>query len=208
MARAPDVEPGWSYPHVVPLTPRVVEPPSWSPPSTNGDPAQTPEISAAVRPSADQTTEGRTEPSTEYENLLSIWNLLSETSDSAADMSGHGNADQSDKIIRRATDMIIGQIEDIGSVAIRGFRDLAKECQKRRDAESELADERQSRRVAESQVANYRSRVRCVMCLEEERSVLLQPCWHLVSCKSCADKVGICPVCRTQIEGRLKVKLT
>ena len=142
------------------------------------------------------------------EPVPSIWNLLSETSDSAADMSGHGNADQSDKIIRRATDMIIGKIEDIGSVAIRGFRDLAKECQKRRDAESELADERQSRRVAESQVANYRSRVRCVMCLEEERSVLFQPCWHLVSCSPCADKVGICPVCRTQIEGRLKVKLT
>ena len=224
--RTPDEEPGRSYPHALPHTPRVVEPPPWMPPSTNGDPAQTPEISGAVRPSADQTTEGRTSDTlvgTSWEDMptvegpepvSSIWDLLSGTSASAADI-------QSDKIIRSATDMIMDQVFDIGSVATKAIRHLADERQRRHAAESDLADERKIRhaaesdladerkirRDAESQVANYQSQVVCVMCKVEERSVLLQPCWHLVSCSSCQHMVDICPLCRTRIDGRLRVNL-
>eukprot|EP00953_Heterococcus_sp_UTEX-ZZ885_P000023 49-Heterococcus_DN1.PRE.1 len=39
-------------------------------------------------------------------------------------------------------------------------------------------------------------------CLDEEVSVLLQPCRHLVLCGTCAPGVQICPVCRGPITQR------
>ena len=72
---------------------------------------------------------------------------------------------------------------------------------------SELHDERQRRKNAEMKVAELQKRVICVMCLLNERRVMFQPCFHVVSCNSCQYKVEECPVCRTPIDGRLKIGL-
>ena len=43
----------------------------------------------------------------------------------------------------------------------------------------------------------------CVVCMEQEKKVLLLPCKHLCMCKPCADKIvagsAQCPVCRERI---------
>jgi hypothetical protein len=72
---------------------------------------------------------------------------------------------------------------------------------------SELHDERQRRKNVEIKVAELEKRVICVMCLLNERGVMFQPCFHVVSCKSCQYKVEECPVCRTPIDGRLQIGL-
>ena len=47
----------------------------------------------------------------------------------------------------------------------------------------------------------------CILCMEDEKSVVLMPCKHLCMCKVCTDKLiaqsgrkkAMCPVCRNLI---------
>ena len=50
----------------------------------------------------------------------------------------------------------------------------------------------------------------CIVCMEDEKSVLLMPCKHMCMCKGCTDKLiaqsfsggrkkAMCPVCRNPI---------
>jgi Zinc finger, C3HC4 type (RING finger) len=46
----------------------------------------------------------------------------------------------------------------------------------------------------------------CIICLENDRRVVLMPCRHLSMCVHCAESVtSTCPVCRCDIEGQLTV---
>jgi len=47
----------------------------------------------------------------------------------------------------------------------------------------------------------------CVVCQEEPRQVVFQPCRHLVCCKSCSTSLRSCPMCRAEIKHRLEVYL-
>lgn len=46
-------------------------------------------------------------------------------------------------------------------------------------------------------------RLRCAVCWDQDRSVLLQPCLHLVACEACARGLALCPVCRTAVARRI-----
>lgn len=51
---------------------------------------------------------------------------------------------------------------------------------------------------------SYQARVQCVVCMDAERSVVLKPCNHLVTCGKCTEQItgngsNKCPVCRKQI---------
>jgi hypothetical protein len=65
-----------------------------------------------------------------------------------------------------------------------------------------------SRRVAEAMTAREDAASRCVVCMEASRDTLLTPCNHLITCAACAENPCIteCPVCRTVIEGRTRVR--
>eukprot|EP00798_Chlamydomonas_sp_ICE-L_P026180 gene26180-biopygen20654 len=43
----------------------------------------------------------------------------------------------------------------------------------------------------------------CVVCMERERTVFLQPCGHVILCSRCCDEVlaksSLCPICRTLV---------
>lgn len=43
---------------------------------------------------------------------------------------------------------------------------------------------------------------RCVACLVEEKSTILEPCSHLCMCTACAQRITHCPICRTAIIAR------
>ena len=44
------------------------------------------------------------------------------------------------------------------------------------------------------------NRVTCIICLENSRQVMLEPCNHVSLCITCAAQNGNrCPVCRTEI---------
>eukprot|EP00930_Biecheleria_cincta_P038934 TRINITY_DN26778_c0_g1_i1.p1 TRINITY_DN26778_c0_g1~~TRINITY_DN26778_c0_g1_i1.p1 ORF type:complete len:615 (+),score=91.89 TRINITY_DN26778_c0_g1_i1:125-1969(+) len=47
----------------------------------------------------------------------------------------------------------------------------------------------------------------CVVCLEAPRQVLLLPCHHVCCCKSCAQRLGRCPVCRAETTSLAEVFL-
>lgn len=36
----------------------------------------------------------------------------------------------------------------------------------------------------------------CVVCLEEPKEVVFQPCWHQITCSNCAVRLNECPLCR------------
>ena len=39
----------------------------------------------------------------------------------------------------------------------------------------------------------------CVCCWSNARTTLLRPCKHVVACRSCADRLSECPICRQPI---------
>lgn len=45
----------------------------------------------------------------------------------------------------------------------------------------------------------------CVVCQEEQRRVVLQPCKHFVCCRACSSLLQRCPVCRADVTERLEV---
>lgn len=45
----------------------------------------------------------------------------------------------------------------------------------------------------------------CTVCMDKERSILLEPCKHLALCESCANKCQECPLCRATITSKVKV---
>ncbi len=90
----------------------------------------------------------------------------------------------------------------------------AKEEQERKDAEAaaraaEIAAARQEgARLAFDQARAEASATEerlCAVCLENERSIVLEPCGHLCLCKECSPRIDKCPFCRQTPTRRLPV---
>ena len=45
----------------------------------------------------------------------------------------------------------------------------------------------------------------CIICCDNERSIVFLPCGHLTACANCAIVFTTCPNCRGQIEGLVRV---
>ncbi|KAL5288451.1 LRSAM1 family protein [Megaselia abdita] len=45
----------------------------------------------------------------------------------------------------------------------------------------------------------------CVVCMEENVSTIFIPCGHLCCCENCQGNMEICPICRGEIEKRVKI---
>ncbi|AGR56853.1 iap3 [Hemileuca sp. nucleopolyhedrovirus] len=48
---------------------------------------------------------------------------------------------------------------------------------------------------------------RCVICLDNERQIMFQPCHHVVCCRTCSDLITDCVICRSVIIERVIVFL-
>lgn len=48
----------------------------------------------------------------------------------------------------------------------------------------------------------------CIICCDQERSLVFIPCGHLVSCGRCAVNFTTCPNCRSDITGSAKVRFS
>ena len=48
---------------------------------------------------------------------------------------------------------------------------------------------------------------KCVICLEEDKCILLMPCKHVCCCEGCSNDVNKCPICRNKIESKIKIFL-
>ena len=46
----------------------------------------------------------------------------------------------------------------------------------------------------------------CIACMSNEITTLFKPCNHLCVCDSCCDKLHSCPMCRSLIKYKVKVK--
>lgn len=48
----------------------------------------------------------------------------------------------------------------------------------------------------------------CIICLENIKDILFTPCNHLLVCNKCISKLGDnCPICRKEIEKKIKIYL-
>jgi len=92
-------------------------------------------------------------------------------------------------------------------------------------AEQLLEEERQDRRRAELacravqsamvqrferlelELTEHRRRTQCTVCMESERCIAAQPCFHLVTCSECFRQLVACPICRAPVQGQLLVRL-
>uniref|UniRef100_A0A8B9FDQ1 RING-type E3 ubiquitin transferase n=1 Tax=Amazona collaria TaxID=241587 RepID=A0A8B9FDQ1_9PSIT len=62
--------------------------------------------------------------------------------------------------------------------------------------ESQLSTEEQLRSLQEEKM--------CKVCLDKDASVVFVPCGHLVACRECALNLRSCPICRADIQDRLR----
>ncbi|KAK7605494.1 hypothetical protein V9T40_007352 [Parthenolecanium corni] len=53
--------------------------------------------------------------------------------------------------------------------------------------------------------ADAESRMTCLICLEAERDSILLPCYHMVACQNCANKLTKCCFCREPVFFRRRV---
>ncbi|CAG9326302.1 MUL1 [Blepharisma stoltei] len=65
------------------------------------------------------------------------------------------------------------------------------------------------RRNLENQYRNIRENIpegfHCVICLENPRDTLIEPCKHLCVCRVCCDSLNQCPVCRAGIQNTIRI---
>ena len=47
----------------------------------------------------------------------------------------------------------------------------------------------------------------CLVCSDNKRDTLFQPCAHVVTCHSCASRVKKCLLCKENVQTRIKVKI-
>lgn len=45
----------------------------------------------------------------------------------------------------------------------------------------------------------------CVICMDNKRCMLFMPCRHVVSCKTCSEKLDKCPICKQQIKYKQQI---
>ena len=51
------------------------------------------------------------------------------------------------------------------------------------------------------------SSIECLVCSDNKRDTLFQPCSHIVTCHSCASRVKKCLLCKENVQTRIKVKI-
>jgi hypothetical protein len=66
---------------------------------------------------------------------------------------------------------------------------------------------KQEATAAEVKIEESSSNIECVVCLERQKRVMLNPCKHLCCCKECSKKVDTCPLCRKKVEEKIDVYL-
>ncbi len=47
----------------------------------------------------------------------------------------------------------------------------------------------------------------CCVCLDNDFSVMFEPCHHLIVCETCSKKIDKCPSCRKSIIKKVKIYL-
>ena len=48
-------------------------------------------------------------------------------------------------------------------------------------------------------------RFRCSICCDREFQIVFLPCQHITSCEQCSKRMKNCPICRSNIDRRLRV---
>lgn len=68
---------------------------------------------------------------------------------------------------------------------------------------NETPEEKLARLILENE--KLKSDKLCVICLENEKNILFQPCCHLSTCPSCSVYFNTCPICRVPVYYKLKI---
>uniref|UniRef100_A0A8B9FHA4 RING-type E3 ubiquitin transferase n=1 Tax=Amazona collaria TaxID=241587 RepID=A0A8B9FHA4_9PSIT len=70
--------------------------------------------------------------------------------------------------------------------------------------EESSSAEKESQLSTEEQLRSLQEEKMCKVCLDKDASVVFVPCGHLVACRECALNLRSCPICRADIQDRLR----
>lgn len=63
----------------------------------------------------------------------------------------------------------------------------------------------ESDKLSTDEKNQIRDQFRCVVCFENTKTILFEPCLHFATCQGCSEKMNTCPICRGEFETRLLV---
>lgn len=79
---------------------------------------------------------------------------------------------------------------------------------KQERAERKLIEDIKSQRIEQSKMnreINLDDNLRCVVCLENKKEIILLPCGHVCLCFGCSNQIiSVCPICRKLIQSKSK----
>ena len=92
---------------------------------------------------------------------------------------------------------------DLGETTSERAERLDRELRQARDMIRQMEEARSASSSGQQQEEeDLRTRVTCVVCMVNRRSVVLKPCNHFAVCSTCADRLEKCPICTRDITGK------
>jgi len=64
--------------------------------------------------------------------------------------------------------------------------------------------EHQKQDVISRLLAQIKEQKTCILCIDKDKEIVFVPCGHLCTCSVCAQSLIKCPVCRSNIQQRIK----
>jgi len=86
--------------------------------------------------------------------------------------------------------------EDIENLQLNELEQLEKTLKL-----TSLKVEQTKNRKLKEQIQDQKA---CVLCLDKEKNILFVPCGHLCVCEACSAAVGQCPLCRANVQQKIK----
>lgn len=65
----------------------------------------------------------------------------------------------------------------------------------------------EEKKISAAHKLNFERMKECVICMDEDKSVVLFPCSHLALCVGCSNFFDACPICREKIEEKRTIKV-
>jgi len=72
--------------------------------------------------------------------------------------------------------------------------------------EAQTSEEGEACASASTSLRPDKDHMLCRICYNGTRDILFMSCNHIVTCSICADKITVCPVCRTLITSKFQVR--
>jgi hypothetical protein len=60
-------------------------------------------------------------------------------------------------------------------------------------------------KTLDAATSSLASQYECKLCMNEQIQVVIIPCGHAMSCRSCIENTNLCPICRCDIQNTTSI---